>query len=289
MNTYIVEGGIGKAVAFSAIIDALVKKDGEQIQVHTPYPEVFANNPNVKWVFPANQIAYGDERITSAGDIKYCEPYKSNYLKGNEHLIETYCKLLGVKYSKKMRPKVYTEYLIEEHDKVKKEQEISDNYMIVQFTGGQPPMDESLKTPYQSGDPGRNYPYWMAQQVVNMLKEDNPDRQILFFGLPNEPQYQNAHKTFMTNFGVWHELLKNAEGFIGIDSSLQHMSQSAKTNGVVLWGSTRFNQLGYSENTNINFHMKDVWIESKFNSLDPRNIMVDPTQVVDLYKGKLND
>jgi hypothetical protein len=27
MNTYIIEGGIGKQVAFTAIIDALVKKD----------------------------------------------------------------------------------------------------------------------------------------------------------------------------------------------------------------------------------------------------------------------
>ena len=30
MNTYIIEGGIGKQVAFTAIIDALVKKDKEK-------------------------------------------------------------------------------------------------------------------------------------------------------------------------------------------------------------------------------------------------------------------
>ena len=30
MNTYIIEGGIGKQVAFTAIIDALVKKDMER-------------------------------------------------------------------------------------------------------------------------------------------------------------------------------------------------------------------------------------------------------------------
>ena len=32
MNTYIIEGGIGKQVVFTAIIDALVKKDKEKIQ-----------------------------------------------------------------------------------------------------------------------------------------------------------------------------------------------------------------------------------------------------------------
>ena len=32
MITYIIEGGIGKQVAFTVIIDALVKKDKEKIQ-----------------------------------------------------------------------------------------------------------------------------------------------------------------------------------------------------------------------------------------------------------------
>ena len=32
MNSYIIEGGIGKQVAFTVIIDALVKKDKEKIQ-----------------------------------------------------------------------------------------------------------------------------------------------------------------------------------------------------------------------------------------------------------------
>jgi len=41
MNTYIIEGGIGKQVAFTAIIDALVKKDKEKIQIHSPYVDVF--------------------------------------------------------------------------------------------------------------------------------------------------------------------------------------------------------------------------------------------------------
>jgi hypothetical protein len=38
LNTYIVEGGIGKCVAFSAIIDALVERDGGPIQSPHPVP-----------------------------------------------------------------------------------------------------------------------------------------------------------------------------------------------------------------------------------------------------------
>ena len=45
MNTYIIEGGIGKQVAFTAIIDALVKKDKEKIQVHSPYVDISVETP----------------------------------------------------------------------------------------------------------------------------------------------------------------------------------------------------------------------------------------------------
>ena len=40
MNTYIIEGGIGKQVAFTAIINALVKKDKKKIQIHSPYADI---------------------------------------------------------------------------------------------------------------------------------------------------------------------------------------------------------------------------------------------------------
>jgi len=285
LNTYIVEGGIGKCVAFSAIIDALVERDGGQIQVYTPYHEVFGGNPNVKWVFDMNSMPLQDERIVSSDNIHFCEPYKSNFIKGHEHLIQSYCKLLGVKYSKKMRPKLYTDHAKEQADELLEKAEITGDYMVVQFTGGQPPAGWNPQNPYGSADPARNYPHWMAQQVVNQLKQDKPDRTIIHFGLPNEPRYEGT-VMLEASFPMWHEILKDAEGFIGIDSSLQHMSASAKTEGVVIWGSTRFNQFGYSENTNVNFHMEDTWDETKFNGADPRNAMVDPAKVVQLYMEK---
>ena len=81
-----------------------------------------------------------------------------------------------------------------------------------------------------------------------------------------------------------HEILKKAEGFIGIDSMLQHMSASAKKSGVVIWGQSRWTQFGYSHNKNLSFHMKGKWDESKFDEADPRNVCVDPDVVVKAYK-----
>ena len=68
-----------------------------------------------------------------------------------------------------------------------------------------------------------------------------------------------------------HEMLKNAEGFVAIDSCLQHFSPSANKQGVVIWGSTRWTQFGYEHNKNLQFHMENEWNESKYNDSDPRN------------------
>ena len=85
-------------------------------------------------------------------------------------------------------------------------------------------------------------------------------------------------------YHLYHELLKNCEGFISIDSSLQHFAMSAKARGVVIWGSTRWSQFGYPELRNINYHMETTWDESKFHPQNPINIMVDPNHVLDTFK-----
>ena len=98
MNTYIIEGGIGKQVAFTAIINALVKKDKEKIQILSPYVDIFGGNTNVKYALDANTIPVHDKRILDSQNICYCEPYKANFIKGDHHIIQSYCKLFGVKY-----------------------------------------------------------------------------------------------------------------------------------------------------------------------------------------------
>jgi hypothetical protein len=51
LNTYVIEGGIGKCTAFTALIPKLAEKAGEGIQIYTPYIDCFAFNPNVAMAF----------------------------------------------------------------------------------------------------------------------------------------------------------------------------------------------------------------------------------------------
>ena len=277
MNTYVVEGGIGKCTAFTALIPELKQKS--EVQIYTPYIGCFANNPDVKLVLEQS-LPIQDPRIMASENIYYCEPYKSNFQFGKQHIIESYCEHHGVEFDINMKPKLYTEHLKENVKKWLDKHNI-EKYILVQFSGGQSPI--AYNGQYNNINPNRNYQPFLAQQVINMLKEEYPDTTIIDCTLPNETAYMNTIKCDL-HWTEVHELLKDAETFVCIDSCLNHFSAATEKHGIVIWGSTRWTQFGYSHNTNLQFHMKKEWDETKFIDSDPRNNMVEPKLVIDELK-----
>jgi hypothetical protein len=280
LNTYVIEGGIGKCSAFTALIPKLAEKAGQQIQIYTPYIDCFAFNPHVAMAFEQS-LPLVHPQIMASDNIYYCEPYKSNFMFGRQHLIESYCELFGVEYDAGMVPKLYTAHLADRAREWREKNGITGKYMMVQFSGGQTPVGFNPHNQYASHNPGRNYPQYLGQHVVNLLREAYPDVVVIDATLANEPGFSGAIKCGEP-WAVLHEMLKGAQGFIGVDSCLQHFSASVGKRGVVLWGSTRANQYGYAHNANL------TWNDSLFVPEDPRNIMVDPQRVVDAYNAERN-
>ena len=279
LNTYFVEGGVGKCTAFTALIPELKKKS--EVQIYTPYLGCFGGNPDVKMAFEGTiPLAHPD--IMASDNLYYSEPYKSNFQFGKQHLIESYCELHDVKFKNSMKPKIYTEQYKEKVAEWLKVNKIG-KYILIQLSGGQPQMGFNPNNQYTNINPNRNYPNFLAQQVVNMLREEYPDTSIINCVLPNEPHYQGTIRCDL-HWTHLHEMLKNAEGFIAIDSCLNHFSASTEKHGVVIWGSTRWTQFGYSHNKNLQFHMKDDWDETKYLESDPRNVMVEPKLILDEFK-----
>jgi ADP-heptose:LPS heptosyltransferase len=279
LNTYFVEGGVGKCTAFTALIPQLRKKS--EVQIYTPYIGCFGGNPDVKMAFEGT-IPLTHPDIMASDNLYYSEPYKSNFQFGKQHLIESYCELHGVKFKSSMKPKIYTEQYKEKVAEWLKVNKIG-KYILIQLSGGQPQMGFNPNNQYTSLNPNRNYPNFLAQQVVNMLREEYPDTTIINCVLPNEPHYQGTIRCDL-HWTHLHEMLKDSEGFIAIDSCLNHFSASAEKHGVVIWGSTRWTQFGYSHNKNLQFHMKDDWDETKYLENDPRNVMVEPKLILDEFK-----
>ena len=279
LNTYFVEGGVGKCTAFTALIPQLRKKS--EVQIYTPYLGCFGGNPDVKMAFEGTiPLAHPD--IMASDNLYYSEPYKSNFQFGKQHLIESYCELHDVKFKSSMKPKIYTEQYKEKVAEWLKVNKIG-KYILIQLSGGQPQMGFNPNNQYTNINPNRNYPNFLAQQFVNMLREEYPDTSIINCVLPNEPHYQGTIRCDL-HWTHLHEMLKDSEGFIAIDSCLNHFSASAEKHGVVIWGSTRWTQFGYSHNKNLQFHMKDDWDETKYLESDPRNVMVEPKLILDEFK-----
>tara|TARA_B110000211_G_scaffold34672_1_gene34938 strand:- start:322 stop:1185 length:864 start_codon:yes stop_codon:yes gene_type:complete len=279
LNTYVVEGGVGKCTAFTALLPKLKKKS--EVQIYTPYIDCFAGNSNVKLALEST-LPLQDSRIMASDNIYYCEPYKSNFQFGKQHLIESYCEHHGVKYDKSMLPKLYTEQHKESVDKWLKTNEI-EKYIMIQFSGGQPKWNYGDNVQYTNINPNRNYQPYLAQQLINMLQEEYKDTTIINCVLPNEPHFMGTIRCDL-HWAQIHEMLKGAETFVAIDSCLNHFSPSANKKGVVIWGSTRWTQFGYDQNINLQFHMQDKWDETKFNDSDPRNNMVEPRSIIDNLK-----
>lgn len=279
LNTYVVEGGVGKCTAFTALIPKLRKKS--EVQIYTPYVDCFAGNPDVKLALEQT-IPLQDPRIMASDNIYYCEPYKSNFQFGKQHIIESYCEHHGVEYDKSMTGLIYTS-----QHKADVTKWLGDNnigkYIMIQLSGGQSKWNYGTDVQYQNINPNRNYQPFLGQQLVNMLLEEYKDTTIINCVLPNEPHYKGTIRCDL-HWAQIHEMLKGAEGFVSIDSCLQHFSASTKTHGVVIWGSTRWTQFGYSHNKNLHFHMGNKWNESKFIDSDPRNNMVEPKIVIDNFK-----
>jgi len=285
-KTYVLEGGVGKFVAFTAVLPALVEKNGgEPVQVHGPHFQVFADNPNVSMSFDSLSIPLDDPRIIDSDEIIYVEPYKNNFAKGDQHLIESFCEITGVEYDPTMRPAMYTDHAKASADKWMADNEVGENYILIQFTGGQPPMNFAPGSDYQSSNPGRNYSPYFVNYIVMRLRELYPDCTIIDATLPNEPAFDGTIKCDQ-HWTVISEIMKGAKGYLAIDSLLNHLSAAHGVPGVVIWGNTRHTQFGYTHNANMTFHSPD---EKRYNDFfkmdinDPRNVLVDPGSVLDVF------
>ena len=261
-----------------------MKKDKEKIQIHSPYVDVFGGNLNVKFALDANQIHHNDKRILDSQNICYCEPYKANFIKGEQHIIQSYCKLFGVKYDEKMRPKMFTDHYKDDAKRVAGDDK---DFIVVQFSGGQAPAGFNPQNHYVSGDPTRNYHPHLAQKVIDLIRKEYEELKIINFSLPNEPAYKETERPDVIPFAQWHQILKlsNCKGFISVDSCLNHFARSAGRKGVVIWGGTRWSQFGYKQNKNINYWFRDgEWDEEKFEPQDPRNVLVEPEFVFEQFQ-----
>ena len=272
-DIHILEGGVGKHLQFTSMLDDLTAD--KKINIMSPWPEIFKHDSRVAHSCVLHIPPLHDHTHTFFKNYwnVYChEPYRSNYLKGDCHIVDYWRQMYELPDVDDKRPNFQVN---QQREKILERDILKlGKFILVQFTGGQ-----AVKTNnYDTENAGKNYN--QGQEVVNLLREQLPNINIIVFGHDNE-QEPLLNTMAFNNFGGnpkfvdkvdFMILAKYCVSFITIDSALQHMCSNKPFNkkGVVLWGTSKPEMFGYNQNINL---ISDY----------PYCVEIDPKTIVDTF------
>lgn len=252
---FVAEGGLGRAIASTAVVKKLKETyPDKNIIVVTGYPDVYLYNPRVKKVFNMNNPLYFyDDYINEESYIIKVEPYTEyGYIIEHKHLIRTWCEMLGLDPEGAVPEMYFLDNEIEAGqiyvDKLtgngKK------NFILMQWTGGIPPKSKEKHDVFDAVARmhKRSLPQNVAQKIANKLI--SRDFVVGCVQHENQPKIEGAELVFFPFRSVI-VLLKLCQGFIGVDSFLQHAAAALGIKGVVCWGGTHPQALGYELHRNL--------------------------------------
>jgi len=261
-NLYFVNGGLGRQIAFTSIIEGLFEKTKNKICISSGYPSVFQNHPKI-----AKQILYHNFFLSENAQYYYkkyskifsADPYCTDFLKGDKHLIDSFAELYGVKNYKK-EPDLYIDENLEKQ--LKKDVLQLNKFIIVQFYGA-------------DFNSGRDYTY--GQEVVNFLRKKYPFLNILNMRNPDQPKILGCINMPNETYESFMVYAKYCLTFLSIDSSLMHMCSNRHFNkkGLCLWGSTSSKMFGYEKNVNLYSNYPDSC------EIEPKLILEKMEEILD--------
>jgi len=246
------EGGLGKIVAATAAIRCLKKAHPEQkLVIVSGYPEVFDRSPHVYRTFRFNENKYLYEEYVKNGTIYERDPYHLDSYRFDEiSLAQAFCECWGVEFDGSIVPELYLDPSVDTVTASQVQglrQQTGLPVLVVQYMG-RSMKDQQSNIYLPSGR--ENIPLY--EKVLNNLCEKFV---LIIMKLPDEPGV-NVPKNVVTqkepvHFVRWFGYIKNADGFLGVDSCGHHVAAAFKKPAVVCWGRTSHKNLGYRFHTNI--------------------------------------
>ena len=286
MNAVIaIEGGLGKNIMALSLMEKL-KEKYKEIYVISPYFDLYKCNPYVTDAFSMGQYGLYEQLILRDDTVVlWKEPYNNNrFIKKKCHLLDAWCEELDIEYKTDLYPIINVDQL---SPKIKKDvdyvkKEIGQNYIIVQFVGGQSPVASNDNYDPKNEALKRNY--FKGEEIVNYFSEKY---KVVNYNLLNELTFRNSMK-FQLPYICYAELIKSAVFTICIDSSLQHMAASTDTPTFVIWGETRPEHFGWDKHINMSKPVLNT--TAYFKPLGPSPYKIDfwePEEIIERIKKEI--
>ena len=303
-NIYIsTQGGLGFCCALASICPEL-KEAFDKVCICSPYYDLYEASPYVDYVYKPHEMRdfIFDAKHDDAKLI--CERmYDSeDFIYKKVSYADAWRKACGLKVHDNkdgsdiksvLKPLEAYPALQQTVEQVMQAVAGAEDFVIMQFEGGQSPLVEVPKGPdgkpnwaavptnYENEPLKRHYPYNLAQKFIELFRQEHPETAIILYQLPNEHQYEGA-LNFEIPYLAYYLLAQTdkCRGTVSIDSSLQHLVAGV-TKSLVIWGHSLPDSFGYVYNMNIvqECHRDDILY---FSALGPSGARINYIKPEDL-------
>ena len=218
-----VDGGLGKSIMATAIVQAIKKKyKKSNLVVVTAYPDVFVNNPFVNRCLKGSEgnRIYKEYIKDQKCKLFVANPYHTDdFLQSKKHLLHIWCELFGLKYKNEV-PQIYlTQAEIDYYKSVY----VSDKPILaLQSHGG----GEGQAQAYNWA---RDLPNPVIENIIDRFKDEYT---ICHIKRKDQPVFDNTLQAIdgLRSIAV---LLAVSQKRIFIDSFAQHLSAALNLSSVV--------------------------------------------------------
>lgn len=245
-----IEGGLGKHIAATAVLNAVKKKYSDRkIIVVCGYPEVFLWNPDCWRVYGLGNTPYFYDDYIRGKDtiILKNDPYATtDHIHQRRHLIESWCEAFGLEYDNEL-PNLYTPYRMAELV-IQKYSNRNKPILLLHTNGGPYNADNNYDV-NQLVSWSRDMPLPIAEGIV---KHFSKTHHIIQICKSKENRIPGVEHVVGPQYNLeLISLLRIADKRILIDSCLQHASAAFRLPSTVLWNGTSPTVFGYNIHNNI--------------------------------------
>lgn len=235
-----INGGIGKCVMATAVLEAVKKKyPDSKIIVVSGYADVFLNNPHVYRSYQYGGISYFYNEFIEGQEYKIMahDPYvQTEYVEQKEHLIKTWCEMNGVPYSGE-QPKLY---LTDREKKFFGQKFTSDRPILLLQTNGGAQTEHKYSW-------ARDIPSTVAVKVIEHFRQEY---NIVHIRRDDQNQFDGTFGVSDT-FRALAVLISMSNKRLLIDSFSQHVAASMGLKSTVCWIANSPKVFGYDVHDNI--------------------------------------
>jgi len=246
-----VEGGLGKNVAATALINGINKKyPDRKLVLVCSYPQIFLYHPNIYRVYGIGNTPYFYDDYVKDKDVIILkqDPYSHTaHIKQEQSLIKSWYEVFNLEYEGQ-QPKLYSNYRMLQ---IAAEKWKRDKPSLVLQTNGGPynQNKEGSYNYYNIKSWSRDMPSPTAEAIIKAYSSSYHIFQVckskdnVLDGV--EPIYD------ITNNLELFSLLRICDRRILIDSCLQHAAAAMNLPSTVLWNGTSPKVFGYEIHNNI--------------------------------------